>query len=478
MSRLPSENDQGTPQEPGALVQAMPIEEPRRAASLTLRTDQVREERLASMEAANKSLGDALRITYRLLQVVMLALIVLFLFSGFQQVNQSESGIRVELGKIKTEQLDPGFQFSLPYPLGEIVKIETGNRTLEVDDSFWPAMRPEDRRKPITEAGTMADRLDPARDGSLLTADSNIAHAQWSVVYARSRPASFVKNIYTDAEQPIVKAAVERAAVHVAASVSIDDLLKPGAASSGGNQENSVESRVRAEAQAMLDELDSGIDVTQVILRSASPPKIVFKDFSQVQTAQSNAGKVRDQAMGDRSKRLNEVAGAASPALLDLIDRYEAALELKDAAQIDQNLALIDKVLLGEVTPGEEIAGKTYTDAKASGQVASMIAEAQQYRTTVVQQAQRQAETFSAKLQQYRANPRVFLSGELVDAMQAFTAPLKNDIIWIPESTQPFELRISRDPELARQVERDRYTQDVEGQERVKEMREALKNQQ
>ena len=42
----------------------MPVEAPRRAASLTLREDDARTDRAVSMEAANKSLADALRIEY------------------------------------------------------------------------------------------------------------------------------------------------------------------------------------------------------------------------------------------------------------------------------------------------------------------------------------------------------------------------------------------------------------------------------
>lgn len=450
----------------------MPVESPRRAASLTLRTDEVREARAASMEAANKSLTDALRVTYRLLQVVMVALVGLFVLSGFQQVNQSESGIRVELGKIKAERLEPGFQFALPYPLGEIIKVGTGSQTVELDDAFWPGLSPEERRRSLDEISLRGDRLEPGKDGALLTSDSGIAHVQLSVVYTRSNPASFVKNLYQPHEQGVVRAAVKRAAVQVSATVGIDDLLKPGGAS-GDQRENSVESRIRQTAQAALDQMGVGLEVNQVLIRSSSPPQILRRDFNQVQIAQSNAGKARDEALGERSRTLNGVAGSAHQALLDLITDYENALELADDSKADEILAQIDAVLSGERNGvAVKIGAREYAELSVSGEVAQMMSEAGQYRGTVVQTAQRKAETFAARLEQYKASPSVFLTGALTDALMALLARPNVEVQWLPSNLSSLELLVSPDPQIQRALEAAQKTESVENNPRVKRLRE------
>jgi len=452
-------------------VEQMPVEEPRRAASLTLRSDDVRESRAASMEAANKSLADALRITYRLIQAVMLALVVLFVFSGFQQVNQSESGIRVEFGKIKAERLDPGFQFSLPYPLGEIVKVETGNRAIEIDDKFWPEMRAEERRRPLDQMETKGS-LEPGRDGSLLTGDSNIAHAQWGIVYRRSDPADFIRNVYTDHEIPLIKGAIQRAAVQVAASVTIDEMLKPSAPAQDGQarRENTVETRVREIAQRAIDEVGAGIEIIQVSLRLATPPLAIRRDFNQVQIAQANAARARDQALGERSRRLNEVAGSAAQPLLDLIDAYEAAVERGDTTRQQALFALIQEVLEGRRNGASvELEGKTYEQVRVSGEVAIAISSAQQYRASTVQQAQRQSDTFRVKREQYRANPAVFITGEWAGAMNAFLARSGVQQFLFPDG-ESIEILLSPDPEIERERERARYRRDVESNPRLQQL--------
>jgi len=476
------END--VPQEADdSSVEEMPTEEPRRAASLTLRTDEARESRAVSLEAANKSLADALRITYRLLQFVIVALVVLFLFSGFQQVNQAETGIRVDLGRIKGERLEPGFQFSWPYPIGEIIKVQRGSQTVEIDESFWPNLSAEERRRPVSELGVGNGTLTPGRDGSLLTADKNLVHAQFTVVYDRANPIEFVRNITTnvgndgspDYERAIVRAVVERAAVSVVATVGIEDLLKRGSGvDSTGRRENSVESLIRARAQDSLDSIDSGLQISQVLLRSAIPPLRVRREFDKVQSAQAEAAKQREQALGDRSKRLNEVAGSAHGPLLDLIDRYEQTLELGDTELAAKHLAQIDAILDGAIDGSSvTVDHVVYDGVRLSGEVASMMSDARQFRSTVVQRAQRQAETFSAKLAQYRANPSVFVTSEWADFYRSFLGARNVEVFWAPAGLQSFEIVINSDPEIARQQERERFSRDVDANTRLQRMNDA-----
>ncbi len=467
-------------------VEEMPVEETRRAASLTLRSDETREARAASMEAANRSLADALRITYRGLQAVMIALVGLFAFSGFEQVNQAESGIRVDLGVIKSERLDPGFQFAPPYPFGEIIKVGTGNRTLEIDTAFWPDLPERDRGKSLDEVQARGLPLQPGKDGSLLTADKNIAHAQFTIVYSVANPIAYVRtfkvaegssiNDPSDFSRAIVRSCVERAAVHVVAEVPIDDLLKRGSgASAQGGREDTLESRIRRLAQERLDSIgpdgDSGIEISQVILRSASPPIRVRREFNQVQIAQSDAGKARDEALGDASTVLNGIAGSAHEPLLDLIDKYEAALDLGEDERGEQLRGLIMDVLDGGFNtspdrPVVTIDGQDYQNVRLSGEASESIGEARRFAQTVAQRAQRQAETFAAKREQYRVSPAVFA---LTEWSQAYLQFLRNptvEVLWIPEGAE-FEWLITPDPELARQRETQQYQEDVQNNLRL-----------
>jgi len=488
----------------GAGMKEMPVEAPRRAASLTLRSDELRESRAASMEAANKSLADALLITYRLLLFVMFLLLVLFAFSGFQQVNESERGIKVAFGRVWQSDLEPGFHFSLPYPLGEVIKISTSTVDLQLEDSFYFFRSEKDRNKTVDELGIGRDTLRPGSDGSLITADGNLLHAQLSVKYRRTAPTLFAANVLEADEQRIVQAVVERATVQVAAEMTIDELLKrSGAAESetaataapagedatgpagaegapgadGASEqpaqqaparrpsagENDVEARIRRLAQESLDRMHSGIQIERVATRNVIPPLRVRASFREVNTAISNASKAREDAEAERARTLNEVAGSAYEPLLDLIDTYEEQLDLGQTAQAEATIAQIFDVLDGKYNGANvELNGRVYPEIRPSGTVSMRVAEARSYQSSIVQRARAQSDTFRAKLAQYRANPRVFLVREWTEAMSAFLADPTVETFLIPPGVDTVELLINSDPDIARAIETAKAREKVE----------------
>ena len=505
-------DDNASPLDLGADFDAAPmeVEVPRRAASLTLRgSDDARSARAASMEAANKSLAEALRITYVLILIVMVGMVVLFAFSGFQSVNESERGIKVRLGKIVDADLQPGFQLSLPYPLGEIIKVPTGQVTVQLDDAFWPRLGEEDRNKPLDQAG-FGQPLRPGLDGSLITGDNNLAHAQWTIVYSRSSPADYKRNILTEDESRLVQAMVKRAVVQAVAEVPIDDLLKRGAGRStvsptptppagetpanpeapasapatpaeatdapapaqpaadstppaAGGRENDIEARVRRLAQQGLDDIESGLEIESISLRSLSPPMRVIPEFRKVQDAEAAAGRKRDEALQERNRILNAVAGTAYAPLLDLIELYGKQLDLKetDAAEktLDEIFAVIDGSRNGA---NASINGKNYPDFRVSGEVSSIISEANTFRSTVVQQAKQQGLTFKAKIEQYRINPRVFLVREWSEALVGLLSGGNVEAFIVPDGTREFDLWLNSDPEIKKEIQRAIQQKQVE----------------
>ena len=59
-----------------------------------------------AMDPANQSLGEALRLSYRVLQLGILALVATFLLSGFQTVQDGSAGVKTLFGAIVGEPGD------------------------------------------------------------------------------------------------------------------------------------------------------------------------------------------------------------------------------------------------------------------------------------------------------------------------------------------------------------------------------------
>jgi membrane protease subunit HflK len=444
--------------DPSAPVAEMPVEAPRRAASLTLRSEDIRQSRAASMELANRSLADALRLTYRLLQIVMLVLLALFAFSGVRKIDQAEKGVRITLGQLSASDLDPGVHFSLPYPLGQIMKVSTSQVAVRIDESFYPRLSPEQLTLPPGELGS-GDKLRPGVDGSLITGDGNLAHARFGVTYHRDVPADYIQALAEGQETALVKAAMERAAVMTIAEIPLDDILKRHSANAGtpggaGAVGSEIEDRVRRTAQATLDQLQTGLRIDTVSLRDETPPLRVRQAYQGVQTAESKAATDRENAEKARAAMLSSAAGSAYPVVLALIDEYEKKSDAGDAAGAEATLmtlhSLFDGTFKGEslTVDGREFKG--LKALKVEGGVSAMMSDAESYRSTVERDAQSRASAFTAKREQYLSNPRVFIAREWSEAMKAFLARDTVQSQMVPDEVLKYVLRLSEDPDIAR----------------------------
>ncbi|MEQ8850750.1 MAG: SPFH domain-containing protein [Phycisphaerales bacterium] len=462
MSQLPPDDggmpEELTPFEPTP-PEEMEVEVPRREASFVLREmDDATVSEADSMEAANRSLADALRIVYRLLQGVMIILAALFAFSGFQQVNEGEMGIKTALGRITDSNLEPGFHFALPYPLGEIIKIERGQRTVYVHDAFWPALTESQQKQALDDLRLAKRSLAPDIDGSLLTADGGLVLIQWSLTYHREDPAEFMSNIAEDHEDRLIRAGLQQATVRIAAQSTVDDILRPTADDGGGvslGVSNRFEERVRREAQAFLERHESGLQIDSLSLHQASPPFSVREAFNQVIQQQATSARLREEAQRESTITLNQVAGTANGPLLALLDAYEAAVDDGDSDEATRLLGTLFDVFNGAYDGKPLVVGdQTFENFSISGDAANIVSDARSYRRTVTSNAQAARQRFLAKMAQFEANPRVFVTTEFTDAFVRF---VNNNLVQqfvLPRGSKDVRIMIGPDQEIARNLER------------------------
>lgn len=443
---------------------------PQRETSVTLREQSQTpgSDIAARMDPANQSLADALRITYRLVQISMVALLGLFLLSGFKTVSEGERGVRLLFGRQQAADLAPGAQWAWPSPIGELLKVQTSTEIIDINRSFFPYVQVGDENRP-TERLREESRLDPARDGSLLTADLNLAHSQWSVTYQRSDLAQYVENVrpgegHAD-ERRLIGLVVERAIVRAGAETTIDDLLKQSRTDLG-----SIESVAMRLAQEMLDEFETGLRIDQLTLSRKFPPVTLSDEFLKVTNLSSVAGKARQEAQKQRAQLLNEVAGAASGVLIEQIALYEEATELEDAAAQADILARIDALLEGRQI---QIDGETYRAGLATGEVAEMMDAAAATRSAIVNRAQAELAMFEAKLAQFQANPSLMMSRDWASAYDDFLGKAFVQTWMLPPGS-PAEILLNEDPDILAELEKD--IKEREAQEAIDQRMRDLRN--
>ncbi len=455
-----------TPQEAGA------PEASARGASVRLRDPGGGGTQGPRMDPANQSLADALRFTYRLLRVGMVALIIMFVFSGMKTVNEGERGTKVRFGRIVAQNLNPGLHWNWAYPVGEMVRVGVGTVEIKMGTAFMPV---NNRVSTQAEAmGAAADsfssttKLVPGRAGSNITADLNIAHTQWTINYQRTNHGQWARNVTPDQESAMVRVAVQRGVVHTIAGVTIDGLLKRSG--------DGIAAKVRVAAQQTLDEMGSGITIERVTLSRKIPPVGLLDRFASVQARAQDAAKEREDALLGRDQRLNEVAGPAASLLIEQINEYERLVELGLEDEAEVLLASIDAVLEGRPA---EFRGRVYEAGLISGEVAQVINDAEGRVSTMISQAIADRDYFLAKQDQFESNPRLMIARDWSGAMTSFMDKDFVQAMVLPEGVSLAELLISEDPALTRELDRERKRREaLEAYERraQEQLREAFRS--
>jgi membrane protease subunit HflK len=321
-------------------VESADTEAPRRAASA--RFDVAESNAVDfrdALDPATHSLGEALKLSYRILQVGILALVVMFLFSGFQQVSEGFTGVKTLFGAIAgkegEEQLQSGLQPYWPYPIGDLVVFDQ-KHSLVLDRAFMPAPRSQGDLTQKTadqqiDTAESSAGLKPGMDGSLLTRDGDLAHALFEVEYLVVDAVKFLETTSPAKADELVTAILKQAAVEAASTLTLAEFTET---------RDALGPAVRERAQRSLDKLETGIELSVVRANARSAPYAVQNRFREVQTAREGAKGNVERARQEAVTTLTQIAGGEVYLdLLALIREYEQALASGRAQDAEAVLA-------------------------------------------------------------------------------------------------------------------------------------------
>jgi regulator of protease activity HflC (stomatin/prohibitin superfamily) len=403
------------------------------------------------LDPAQQSLAEALRLSFGILKITMLLLLVVYAFSGTFSVGSNEVALRLRFGDYVgapgERVLERGTYLAAPFPIEQIVKVDTRPMTLSLHREFWFETGGDERGKTRDEIRRgRQGPLNPVRDGSLLTGDMNIAHARWTVTFHVSDPVAYITNV---GDKPLaenlVSCAVQQGVVQAVAQLPADDLLKGIM-----NRETAI-----GVAQRRLDEMAAGLSIDQLTLDRVSAPGSVMASFDAVTTAETDRAQRIVAAQQDRARILGEAAGEGSDKLRELIEAYERATETGTTAEQHATEKAID----------EALAALRVSDVPIGGEVANIINAAKTYRTQVVERVKGDSETFSRLLPQYQQNPRIILSRLWEDAREQI---LTGDVETFFTAPGQLQLQLNRDPVIQKQRQQEQIRQLKEQQSRFR----------
>jgi len=427
-------------------------EAPRRGASAQLQvTETVAAEAAIrqAMDPANQSLGDALKLSYRLLQFAILGLLVTFLFSGFHTVKEGFSGVKTIFGRVAgepgAEALAPGLTPFWPYPVGEITSFEV-RRTIDLRAEFWPRATKNITVEQQVENADGTQPLKPGVDGSLITAEGDLAHLQLVAEYAVEDPVRFLQAIDLEQADRLVRVALQRGVVVAGARMTLQEIVE---------QRELPEASIQAEAQRVLDSMASGIKLARVTLPERSAPFAVRNELGRVQKNKEDAKTAVEQARQDATKMLLESAGKGNDELLSMIDQYEALLSAGNLEGADAQLKKL---------------GERFESRETTGAASLTVNRAKAYQSAIAGQLGKEVRRLDGLRETFEQNPRQLVRQLWLETVRAVLANREAEVFSLPPGMELSQLSIQSSPE----VMQTRRTAEVERRKRMRDMQDAM----
>ncbi len=219
------------------------------------------------------------RITRGTLGLAALAAAGLWAFMSFYTVKPEEQSVELFLGSFSSTG-NPGLNFA-PWPL---VTYNVVNVTSEQTESIGSV------------SGAQIG------EGLMLTTDSNIVDIGFQVVWNVNDPSKFIFNLADPSLT--VRAISESVMREIIASTPLSPILN--------RDRGIIADTARADIQASLDALDSGINVIRVNLERADPPAKVIDSFRAVAAAAQERDRLQRQADAYANTVLAEARGRAA----------------------------------------------------------------------------------------------------------------------------------------------------------------------
>jgi membrane protease subunit HflK len=220
--------------------------------------------------------------------IALIAVVVLWLASGFYRVLPDEVGVVLRFGAYnRTTQ--PGLNYHLPTPI-ESVETPSVTRQNRLEVGYRP-----------NEGSSRAAFRQVPEEALMLTGDENIVDINFTVLWVIKDAKSYLFNIRNP--EGTVKSAAESAMREVVGETPIASALAEG--------RGKIETDSEHLLQQILDSYGSGIEITLVQLQKVDPPDPVIESFRDVQRALADRARLRNEAESYRNDILPKARGQA-----------------------------------------------------------------------------------------------------------------------------------------------------------------------
>lgn len=263
-------------------------------------------------------------------KIIFGILMFLWLISGFYQVQPSEQGVVLRLGKY-VETTDSGLHYHLPYPIEEVFIVDISKeRSINLGISE-------------NEYG-MRSSVNEFTESHMLTGDENIVDINLTVVWNIKDAKDFL--FKTRTPESTVKVAAQSVLREIIGQSKMEDVIT--------GDRDKIENDTKKELQGLLDGFETGVNVVRVKLQKADPPTQVVEAFNEVQRAKTDAERFKNEAEAYANEVLPKAEGEAIKRTQDA-EAYKQAVISKAEGEAKRFTSVYKAYKTGEIVTAKRL---------------------------------------------------------------------------------------------------------------------------
>ena len=263
----------------------------------------------------------------KIITLVLVGVVTLWLASGFYIISPGEHGVIQRFGAWEETKTTEGLGYHWPYPVESLTIVKVN----------------EIRRMNIGFVETYSSRTgssniaDVSEESQMLTSDRNIVDLDMVIQWNIKSAEDFLFEV-EDQENTIKKVA-ESAIREVAGQTNMFPIIT--------TERAAVADRTKQIIQENLDEYDSGVNITQVLIQQAEVHPDVQAAFQDVQSAKQDADDVQNRAEAYREDILPKARGAAIQ-LIQEAQGYEQSVTARANGDAERFNSVFEAYKTGE----------------------------------------------------------------------------------------------------------------------------------
>ena len=243
---------------------------------------------------------------------VVVLLVGYGVMSSFYKVNPGEHAIVLTMGRYIGKPItEEGLKFNWPFGIDRVTKVNVAKLRPAVFGFDETTGRPR----------TLAHR----ETSQIVTGDLNIASVEWSTQYRVGKAYEYLFKVrsavdtFRDMNEAVMR--------EVVGDRTINEVLTVG--------RTEIQQEVKERLQALADQYELGINLTQVILKDVNPPESVKQSWNDVNRAQQEKSSMKNKAEAEKNAIIPKARGEA---VRTIEDANGYAIERVNNAQGDADL--------------------------------------------------------------------------------------------------------------------------------------------